>query len=126
MILSCITPHTILVVYEATNEIQKIISLTENLLQEEQGFSCLLCNFAEESGSTVEAVGLAIRPAREIAVVLWHISIFPYTLHLLMSSPVFNSVVLISLLKSVTFQEYLKSRDANLSDQNPTYTIPVY
>lgn len=69
MVLSCIAPHTILVVYEATNEIQ-IISLAENLLQEEQGFSCLLCNFAEESGSTVEAVGLAIRPAREIAVVL--------------------------------------------------------
>lgn len=63
-----LAPYTIMMVYEATNEIQEIISQVENLLQEEQGLSCLLGNFAVGPGSKVEAVVFACRPAREIAV----------------------------------------------------------
>lgn len=103
-------------VYAAINEIQKIISQVENLLHEEQGLSCLLCNFAVGPGSKVEAVVFACKPAREIVVLSWHI--LPYTLHLLMSSPVFHSVAFISVL--------IRIENANLSGQNPTYTITVY
>lgn len=55
----------------------------------------------------MDAVGLLCRPVREIAAVLQHISVLPYMLPLLVSSPVFNSMAFVSLLIRIEMQTYL-------------------